>query len=263
MRSRGLAPAFALLFASSMMLLGCPSSQTWTTARTVPAGSVQHTAGVEWIGLVVEDPSCTEADGDVCDLGFVAVPFPGYIARIGVADMLDMGFKVSTTATFGADFKIQLVRSDGFDLAIDPGFSMPFIFAFTSLNMPILFSLNFGEMMTLTLYPKASYWVVFDDEYDNAASGFFAGAGMNFQIRISDRFAIAPGFEWTKALAGLEEGESLTFFNFGVGFSFGSFPEYGEPEVAPPTYVTPVQDTSAPPPPVMTEQPPPPAVPVQ
>ncbi|MBI2897217.1 MAG: hypothetical protein HYY06_26910 [Deltaproteobacteria bacterium] len=241
-----------------MMLLGCPSSQTWTTARTVPAGSVQHTAGVEFIGLNVDDPDCVDAEGDdVCDsIGFVAVPFPGYIARIGVADMLDLGFKASTAGSFGADFKIQLVRTDAFDLAIDPGFSMPFVFAFTYINMPVLFSLNFGEMTTLTLYPKASYWVVFNEDIDTAANGFFVGGGANFQIRVSDRFAITPGFEWTRSVAGMDEGEAITFFNFGVGFSFGSFPEFGEPQVAQPTYVTPVQDTSAPPPP-------PPAVPVQ
>ena len=244
MRRRYCVPSGSLAV-FSFLLLGCPASQTWTTARTVPAGTVQHTAGVEFVGVTWE---CPDSAGDACSdpIGFVAVPFPAYVARIGAADMFDLGFKASASGSFGADFKIQLVRTDVFDLALDPGFTVPFIFSFTYVNLPVLFSLNFGEMTTLTLYPKASYWAVFNNDIDTAIDGFFVGGGMNFQIRVGERFAITPGFEWMRSVEEYDEEGTVTFLNFGVGFSFGSMPQYGEQAVMQP------EPTAAPPPPGAT-----------
>lgn len=226
---RGFRASAVCLALPSIVLFGCPASQTWTTARTVPAGEIQHAAGVEFLGLTWD---CPEAAGTSCvdPIGFVAVPFPAYSLRIGAADMLDIGFKVSSSGSFGADFKVQLVETDFFDLALDPGATTPFIFSFTYFTMPILFSLNFSDMMTLTLYPKVAYWAVYDKDIETGAEGVFFGGGGNFQIRVSEKFAITPGFEFMRIVSATDDQESVTFLNFGVGFNFGSFPSFGAPE---------------------------------
>lgn len=223
----------------SVVLLGCPASQTWTTARTVPSGTVQHTAGVEFVGLTWE---CPEAATDCIEpIGFLPVPFPAYSLRVGIGDMLDFGFKASSSGSFGADLKVQLVETDFFDLALDPGVTSPFVFNFTYVTLPILFSLNFSEALTLTLYPKAAYWAVYSNDLDTAVDGVFIGGGANFQIRINEKFAITPGFEFMRSTEDRAEQGSVTFLNFGIGFSFGSFPGFGpaaeemqmQPEPAP------------------------------
>jgi hypothetical protein len=240
---RGLSVPIVLVAVSGVLLLGCPASQTWTTARTVPAGTVQHTAGVEFVGLTWECPESSSGTSScVQPLGFVAVPFPAYVARIGVADPLDIGLKASSSGSFGLDFKIQVVRTKVFDLALDPGITTPFIFSFMYVNLPIYASLNFGEMLTLTFYPKVSYWLVFQDEVETAIDGFFYGGGANFQIRISERFALTPGFEWARSAQEYAAEGTVTFLNFGIGFTFGSFPEFGDPatlEAAPQQYPAP------------------------
>src|SRR5688572_23799881 len=180
----------------AFLLGGCPASQTWTTPRTIPAGRVQHTAGVEFAGLLADDCAAGET-GCVNVGGFVPIPFPAYVLRIGAADMLDIGIKASSTGTFGVDFKIQVVRTDFFDLALDPGVTFPWIFSFGYLNLPIMFGLNFSDSLTLVLYPKGTYALLFAD-YDAdeevaTVDGLFVGGGAALQVRISDRFALTPG----------------------------------------------------------------------
>ena len=232
-----------LFLGAGLLLAGCPASQTWTTPRTIPAGRIQHTAGVEFAGLIAAD----ECEGDATDgcvnvAGFIPIPFPAYVLRIGAADMLDIGIKASSTGTFGADFKIQLVRSDFFDLAIDPGVTFPWIFSFGYLNLPIMFGLNFGESMTLVLYPKGTYALLFAD-YDAdeevaTVDGLFIGGGAALQLRISDGFAITPGFEWQTLVTDTEDG-SVSLIVFGIGFSFGAMQDHSsgvpsDPGMVPP-----------------------------
>lgn len=230
LRSAGLSAA-AL---GSLLLLGCPASQNWTTARTIEEGSVQHTVGVEFLGIAFDDPDCDiDPMSTACteDLGFIAIPLPAYAIRFGVSDLLDIGGKFSASGTIGFDFKLQLVRSDAFDLAIDPGLS--FISTVTYWNLPILISLNFGQSVTLTLAPKASYLLVLagdagGDEF--LLDGLFLGGGANFQFRAGKSVAITPGFDWQTLVT--EADGRLSFFSFGLGVSFGGMPQFGEQQMA-------------------------------
>lgn len=207
-----------------VVLAGCPAAQTFTTARTLPVGTVQHTIGVESLGAVVDETTCTEGEeGCVSDpIGWVAIPFPMYGMRAGLTEQLEIGGRFSFAGQAGVDLKVQLVRSEAFDLAIDPSISSSFGFGFFSL--PILASLNIGDAVTLTLAPKASYLLLFGDN-DSLVDGFFLGGGANIQIRIADAVAFTPGFDYQRLMGTDETG--LAFFSVGIGLSFGAFPTYG------------------------------------
>ena len=63
------------------------------------------------------------------------------------------------------------------------------------------------------------------DEEASTVDGLFIGGGANLNVRISDRFAITPGFEW-QTLVTDTEGGNVSLIVFGVGFSFGAMPDY-------------------------------------
>ncbi len=222
-----------LVVLGAIVLGGCPASQSWTTARAVEPGRPQHTVGLEWLGVVVEqdcDPD-VESCPEYLD-GFFFYPFPAYAIRFGLSDRIDMAIKASMSGSMGFDLKLQLVRSEVFDFAIDPGYSFfgPFI---GYLNLPLLASLNLGPTTTITLAPKASYIVPLQDDVD-LVDGFFLGTGANLQIRVSDSFAITPGVDWSVFVTGGDAVEAVQYLSFGVGFSFGGMPDYGKADPEPP-----------------------------
>lgn len=212
------------LVALVSLLSGCPASQTWTTARTLDEGDVQYSAGAEFLGFQAEysDPSASSELN-----GILLVPFPAFVLRYGVAEHVEIGGKFSMTGSMTFDVKIQLLRTDAFDLAFDPGLTSAFLINY--LHLPILASLNFGENVTLTFAPKVSYAfiVASDGSSTDSADGFFVGGALSLQFRIGESFAITPAFEWLEAV---DPGAYTRFaiLNFALGFSFGGRPVYGE-----------------------------------
>jgi hypothetical protein len=212
-----------LLLTLGLVCSACPSPNTFTTPRTVAAGKVQHTVSVEAIGAFAEDDS-------------VVLPtLPSYTARIGLADRLELGVHFSHLSSIGADFKWNPVRTDGFDLAIDPG-AQAFYFVTGDasvviyyLHLPVLLGFNVADNVSLVLTPGVSMLGVGgtidsgDDElYGGSDSAWLARAGFGVDIRASEKFSVQPEVTFLKSF---ESGGGVVFLG-GVGFKFGAQPEY-------------------------------------
>lgn len=211
-----------LLVVLGLVCTACPNPNTFTTPRTVPAGKVQHTVSMEAIGAFNGEDS------------IVLPTLPSYTARIGLADKLELGLHFSHLSSIGADFKWNPVRTEGFDLAIDPGAQVFYIVSDESLviyylHLPLLLGLNVSENVSLVLTPGVSMLGVSgsidtsdDNVYGGSDSAWLARAGIGVDIRSSEKFSVQPEVTFLKSF---ESGGGVVFLG-GVGFKFGAQPEY-------------------------------------
>lgn len=222
-----------VLGAAALLCTGCPNPQTYGTPRTTPAGKIQHNVAAEGIGYS-------------SDLGGGALPTPpSYTLRIGVADSVDIGARLANLTSLGADVKWNFLRSESFDMAIDPSFQF-FRFSASStdsngmltdaslsvlyLNAPLMFGINLGESVTIVptagiTWGWASSEVDSNDAQDAAtgSTGIMLRPGIGFNFRISPRFALHPEITFLKPL----EDNSGILYTFGLGFNFGNLPKFG------------------------------------
>jgi len=210
---------------------GCPSPNTYTTPRTIPRGTVQHTLAVEALGAA--------GSGG----GAFLPPLPTYQLRVGIADQVDIGFRLSALSTIGGDVKINLLRSSGFDLSLDPGIQGAYVVGFTRddsgslgivyFNLPVLLGFNLSRNFTLLASPGILYTVftggsassLSGDRSSVSASGIAGRLGVGFAARVNNSFAIQP--ELT-VLFPLEGESSGAIFSLGLGFQFGSQPDHSD-----------------------------------
>src|SRR6478736_2620588 len=107
------------LGALACLCTGCPNPNTYGTPRTTPVGKISHTIAMEGFRYSVDDTKNGGTKGDA------TLPnFPTYQLRVGVLDTLDIGARLSNMSSLGADVKWNFLKSDVFDLAIDPGFQV-------------------------------------------------------------------------------------------------------------------------------------------
>ncbi len=234
----------ALVAATPILLAGCPTPLTWTTPRTIPAGEVNHTVGLEVIRLTnLDDPieDETETAGLTLDLEAPPVPFLAYLIRFGVSDEIDIGVKVSTSTSFAVDFKFQVVREDVFDLALDPGIQTT-VLLLNYLNFPILMGFNLGDIATITLAPRVSYLTSLDEDFGGI---LLYGGTAGVRLGVTDGFAVIPQVDISRPFD-QRAAWILNQVTFGIGFSFGDQPQYGEP--APPEAPVVGNPPAAPPP---------------
>ncbi len=211
---------YAALVAVAASLAGCPSPNVYGTARTLPAGQMQHTAAIEFIGV---KPSTGE--------GLFLPTAPTYQLRLGVTDRVDMGFRLGNLSTLGFDTKINLVRG-AFDLAIDPGLQGMYLAVGSSggglvyFNLPVILGFNLSQSFSIIATPGIAYALGFgysstSSEYNS--DGFAARLGLGANIRVSRSFALQP--EVTALYFPASEG---VIFSAGFGFSFGGQPDYSD-----------------------------------
>ncbi len=206
---------------------GCPSPSIYGTARTLPRGTVQHTLAAEIIGV--------SGGGDT----LVIPTAPTYQLRIGVADSVDLGFRLGNLTMPGADVKINFVRG-AFDLAIDPGLQGMFIatsdegVGFLYFNLPLILGFNLSRMFSLIATPGVAYAVGFGSVSSSSSgsstsatayngSGFIPRLGLGANIRATSNFAIQPEFTGYYNVD-----NSALVFTFGVGFVFGAQPDFSD-----------------------------------
>jgi len=226
------------------LLAGCSNSQTFTTARTIEPATSQSSFGVEV--FLLRDPRCATDSLTRC-AGY-PIPWPSWVYRMGLTRAIELGGRVSASGTLGGDLKLQLLRTAPLDLAIDPGITI----AGGTIHfvMPALVSFNFGQVMTFTFIPKASYMVpVFEFVSGFAEDGLLVGGGLNVQIRFTDHFALTPTFEWQRRVYSPSGGPDYDLFIVGLAVTTGVLPDYEPPpkqdapshrsEVAPPSSAAP------------------------
>lgn len=209
-----------------LVCTACPSPNTFTTPRTVPAGHVEHTIAVETIGAF--------ANGD----SLVSPVPPSYTARVGLADRVELGLHLSHMSSLGADFKWNPLRSEVFDLAIDPGFQGFYIATGDAsafiyyLHAPLLLGFNLGSSTTIVLTPGvtllggAASVSGNSSTYNGASTSsttLFGRLGFGVDFRFSQKFALEPEVTFLKSF----ESGGGTVMLAGLGFKFGTQPEYG------------------------------------
>lgn len=213
---------------------GCPNPQTYGTPRTTPAGKIQHNLAAEGIGYS-------------SDVGSGTLPnVPTYTLRVGVADTVDIGARIANLTSIGADVKWNFIKSESFDMAIDPSFqffhiggtstdgmgnSVDASVSILYLNAPLMFGINVSDSVSIVptagiTYGWGSSEVSSADETDAAASstGIMLRPGIGFNFRISERFALHPEITFLKPLKDQSTG---LLYVFGLGFNFGNLPKFG------------------------------------
>ena len=232
--ARGVLGAGALVVLT-FTLCGCPNPNTYGTARTTPKGKISHSIAAEGFAFT----------SDTAD---VAVPLaPTYALRWGVADSVDLGFRIQNFSSLGADAKINLVKG-GVDLALDPGlqyYSYSVTLTDSSgdeasdstsvfyLHAPLIFDANLSEAVSLVLTPGFVFAAVTSDidltgsdsdlDVVSTTEGAIARFTVGFDFRASKKFALHPEVTLMRAF----EAEA-NFFIFGLGFNFGHLPDFSD-----------------------------------
>jgi hypothetical protein len=225
---------------------GCLNPQIYGPPRTIPVGKFQHTVGVEAFGLAARaasapaTPSNPAPQRSQLDTGVLPLA-PTYQLRVGVAERVDVGLHVSNMNSLGADIKWNVIKSDVFDLAVDPGFQ-----AFRTVilpgdgtvgghtqiyaNFPVVFGINMSDAVTIVPTAGFTYGINdspttgFGDVWDVKGGMLRAGLGLN--LRRSAKFAIQPEITVLEFI-NTRDDASLLVCLFGLGFNFGALPAYG------------------------------------
>jgi|JI10StandDraft_1071094.scaffolds.fasta_scaffold479386_2 hypothetical protein len=204
---------------------GCPSPSIYGTARTLPRGTVQHTLAAEVIGAVGNGTA-------------VFPTLPTYQLRLGLADNVDLGFRLGNIVSPGVDVKINFVRG-AFDLAIDPGIQGMYLATsdegagFVYLNLPLILGFNLSRSFSILATPGVAYAAGFGTTSSSSGgstsattyngTGFMPRFGVGLNIRVNNSFAIQP--EWTGYYF---VDSSAVLFTFGIGFTFGAQPDFSD-----------------------------------
>ncbi len=221
-------------------LLGsaCPNPNTYTTPRTAGSGKINHSLAPEAWGVT----------------GTVSGTFPTlptYTLRIGVGDRFEIGGRVANMSSLGADLKWNFLRSKGFDAAFDPAFQVFQIgvndssgtsskITVSYLHVPLLLGLNLSRAVTLVATPGFVYAITSaevtstDSSDQAAASGALARMGFGADFRVNQGFAIHPEITFMRGLGS----EATMLYIIGVGFNFGSLPNFDDVD-GPPAGATP------------------------
>ena len=229
----------AALGAMAALCTGCPNPNTYGTPRTTPAGKISHSVAAEAIGFKVHKNATSVSPAT--DDSLTIPTFPTYTLRVGVADTVDIGARIANMSSLGADVKWNFIKSDVFDMAIDPGFQ--FFHLSTSsggadssfnelyLNAPLMFGINVSDAVSIVptlgiTYGWASASVNTTDTRDSASAntGVLFRPGLGFDFRIGQKFAIHPEITFLKTL---KSDPSTLIYVFGIGFNFGNLPHYG------------------------------------
>lgn len=229
----------SLLFASgaSLCLTACPNPNLYQTARTTPKGKLSYSIAAEALGFQAET-SQEDSDGNITKVETnheVPLP-PTFMLRYGASDDVDLGFHVYNLVSPGFDAKFNFLK-DAVDLALAPGVQVYRGSAgdtdFTVLygHLPLILDLNFDSSISMVLAPGITYArSSIDTSTDdlltdiNSNSGFIARAGVGFDFRVSDGFALHPEVTFLRAL----DDSNWTTYVAGLGFNFGRLPSFAD-----------------------------------
>ena len=246
----------AFIGVAAALCTGCPNPNTYGTPRTTPVGKISHTVAAEGFRYAVGVPrTTTDAAGNptttTVENSATLPNAPTYQLRVGVLDSLDIGARISNMTSFGADVKWNFIKSDMFDLAIDPGFQVFHIGAssggtsssFTEFygHAPLILGINVADSVTIVPTVGVTYGLssasTTSTEADSSAAASIDGlmfrGGLGFNFRISPKFAMQPELTYLKFLNGTNDPD-ISWVIFGLGFNFGALPEYGKHEEAAP-----------------------------
>lgn len=90
------------LLIAALALGGCPDPETLGTPRTIPRGQIAQTVALTAIG--------SRDNGAFGGTSALSSSLPTYMIRVGLADRVDVGLRLSRLTSLGADAKINFLR---------------------------------------------------------------------------------------------------------------------------------------------------------
>ncbi|MGC4092508.1 MAG: hypothetical protein QM756_32450 [Polyangiaceae bacterium] len=261
MAYRGNGGIWALWCALGLLLTGCPNPNIYGTPRTLPQGKLSHTIAAEGVGYRFERRDQFVTEGQPREAFANLMVPPSYTLRLGLVDRLDMGVRAANLSSLGLDLKLNFVRTEVIDLAIDPLLQWSTVLGTTHLHAPLLVGINLGPKFTILLTPGVMYG--FSDLRDSegkkiseidqlmGTSGLYGRLGLGFNARITEKLALQPEITALKALHPPADSvfDSSLMYIFGFGITLGRQPSYAETETKPAPLVEPepTAPTTAPP----------------
>lgn len=215
----------ALAVAGCFFLTGCPDPNMYATPRTVAPGEVAVSIAPEVIGL-----HGTAGDGTKIDFDYPTAPTVA--VRVGVADRVDVGMRAVNLSSFGGDLKVNFLKSEYFDMSVDPGVQVgdlpvsPNLFL-TWFTLPLPMGINFNKYVSLVLTPGMMIGLVSvsgSNENATVASGAIGTLGAGVDLRFSQHFALHPMITAMKPF----NDSTGVLYMAGLGFNFGSLPSFEE-----------------------------------
>ncbi len=227
-----------MLFVGALALSGCPDPETLGTPRTIPRGQIAHTVALTAIG--------SRDNGAFGGTSAFSPSLPTYMFRLGLADRVDVGLRLSRLTSLGADAKINFLRGP-LDLALDPGFAWfgsfpaseslsagggvfprtcgtpkfsgcPSHFMF---HLPLIVGINITRYFSIVPAGGLSSMSITGRDLDRAFIAY-GRAGLGFDFRIRQIFALHPEFTLLQPIGG----DSTAFVTASLGFSFGAPPDF-------------------------------------
>ncbi len=241
MTYRGFGGFRVALCVLGLLASGCPNPNIYGTPRTLPKGKIAHTIAVEGVGYRFTRKDEYVTNGEQASVGAALLVPPSYSLRVGLVDRLDFGLRAANFSSLGLDLKANFLRSEAFDLAIDPFVQWSFSgINTTHIHLPLLVGFNPSRDLTILLTPGMMYGVSnLDTKTENDLSelkqimgtaGFYARLGVGLDVRLTPRFGIHPEITVLKALHPPDSSvfESTLMYTFGFGFNIGAQPDYSD-----------------------------------
>lgn len=199
---------------------GCPNVASLTTARVLQPGTHELTIAPAAYGL-----STGLFDKSSTDIGYAGTIDFGY--RAGVADIVDIGVRLSNFGNVNVDVKVGLLDKESVRLAIDPTLGGVFFGAgdvsagYMQFDLPVLLDIAPSENFCITVGPRYSMLFFFAGAPGGAESDaeHMVGGTLGLEFAIGNSFAIQPNaglMFWLNAPSGID----AMFFTAGVAFKF-------------------------------------------
>ena len=236
------ATAIAIRVASAGALAalcsGCPDPNIYGTPRTTPVGKLSHTVAIQSATYSFDNTKHAAGATD----GTTTLLPPSYQLRIGVADTLDIGIRVAHASSLGADVKWNFVKTDVFDMAVDPSIQAWFYDSCSTdggshgqvyANLPLLFGINVSDSVSIVptagiTYGCASRETLFGNSPSDAANirGVMIRGGLGVEFRQSSKFGFHPELTYLRYV-GADTEPAISWVVFGFGLNFGALPQWG------------------------------------
>lgn len=219
-----------LLPLALLALSACSVGLTAGTARTLPAGALQHAVGV--VPRVLVSDFCNE-DGSGCSTDvFVVPPPPTWQLRYGLTERLELGGTV-TLPEVTARVRWNLLRGETLALSLQPGLLLAFGTGLHSLDedggggealIPglegaLLLDVQLGEVVTLV--PRLlARWVPMQEA--GIGPNHHLAAELGVHLRLGARIALEPSLGVMEVATDDFEGDVVP--RAGLSILWGDFP---------------------------------------
>ena len=212
----------------AVTLGGCPDPNTYSTPRTLAPGDLQ--IQVSMSGFTGTGRGQTA----------VSPGLPSVGVRIGLADRLDVGARLSGFSSVQADLKYNFLRGR-VDIAIDPMAQAYYYdvsglreaIGIAQLHLPVLFGVNLDEATTLLFTPGFFAGLSTSPLEGSGASsvqvaslsdGLGARLGLGLNVRVSDKLSWQPEVTVWHQFTDLDAWVCV----FGIGLNAGAQPDYSD-----------------------------------